>query len=619
MAPPGGSALVVDPNVYYEAAKKLTTLTDDINTAVTRDLLPGLTTSSKMGGNYPAVTGWNTAYHKHAGEVRTAVLAYAAALRHFGDVVNIAGYNWDAAEYNANTSTDKGAPPPHPVPSATNPLAANGFPEIPDPNGDNGAGVVITPNGQSPSSWTGAPNGRADALATAATAWDTFAYSHELVTSPTTLKAVHDTFSAVQAPEVPDILEALDALRGGAEQIGTVAKTLASETQSLHDNLIDARKELSAAAAGAFPSHPGAQVTTTTDNTSVRVSVDTTLSAVDVYNAENIFNTTAQNTTLFTVLSTIDYASHDFVAPNALSNLPKLKALKELPLIVESGNQDDNRTLVGELDRIATWETPAPTLTAADLRALDQYGPQMKSWATLAVKYGNEAGVDPRMALAMVLQEGAPLRTGLEGNLYSALQDPSTYHPNPNGPEAGILWDKARLDASGLGIDKHDAGNSIGLTNQKKGPFDEVKAKYPDQFKGQEWSDLVGNDDLAIKAAAYNLKMLNDDAASQATAAVKASQPLDQFLGSGYNAGGMVDRSLGVAARGDTFQPSEVEHGQSTLSITSRTRSCVAVGHTDENFCARQKSLVSAEPICPRGGDRRRSAGLWLSSIRGLA
>ncbi|MFE9324655.1 hypothetical protein ACIHDR_17430 [Nocardia sp. NPDC052278] len=553
--------------MYYEAGKKLTTLADDIDTAVTRDLVPGLTTSSGMGGNYPAVTGWNTAYRKHTGDVRTAVLAYAAALRHFSDVLNIAGYNWDAAEYNANTGNDKGAPPPHPVRVATNPLGANGFPEIPDPNGDNGAGVVIVPAGQSPSSWTGAPNGRADALDAAATAWDAFAYSHELVTSPTTLKAVHDSFSAVQAPEVPDILEAFDALRAGAEQISTVAKTLASETRSHHDNLVDARKQLSAAAAGAFPSHPDAQVTTTTDNTSVRVSVAAPLSGVDVYNAENIFNTTAHNTTLFTVLSTIDYASHDFVDPNALSSLPKLKALTEIPLLIESGNQNDNAALIGELDRIATWETPASTLTAADLSALDQYGPQMKSWATLAVKYGNEAGVDPRMVLAMVLQEGAPLRTGMEGSLYTALQDPSTYHPNPNGAEAGVLWDKARLEASGLGVDKHGAGNSIGLTNQKEAPFNEVKAKYPDQFKGKEWSDLVGNDDLAIRAAAYNLKMLNDDAASQATDAVKASQPLDQFLGSGYNAGGKWEHSLAVATGTDAFKSNEVEHGQSTLSV----------------------------------------------------
>lgn len=90
-----------------------------------------------------------------------------------------------------------------------------------------------------------------------------------------------------------------------------------------------------------------------------------------------------------------------------------------------------------------------------------------------------------------------------------------------------------------------------------------MKAKYPQQFEGQQWSDLAHNDDLAIKAAAYNLKMLDDDAASKATAAVRA----DQFLGSGYNAGGTVERSRDVAGGNHPFQSNEVEHGQSTVSV----------------------------------------------------
>ena len=567
IAPSDGSTLVVDPNVYYEAARNLIALTGDINTTLARDLVPRLTSSAGMGGNYPAVTSWNTTFHQQSGDVRTAVLAYAAALAHFSDVLNIAGYNWDTAEYNANSSKSKGAAPPHPALGTANAVGVNGFPEIPDPNGDNGAGVVIASAGQAPSSWTGAPNGRADALDVVAIAWNAFASSHELATSPTILHAVRDTFNGVQAPEVPHIVEALDALRGGAEQIATVAQALAARVREHHDDLIDARKELSAAAATAFPSHPGAQVTAQTDNTSVHVSVAAELSQVDVFNADDILNATAHNTRLFTTLTATISPSDDFMGSGALSNYPKLKALSELPLLAESGNQNDNTALHGEMDRIATWETPAATLTAANLSALDKYGPQMKNWAMLSVKYGNEAGVDPRMVLAMVLQEGAPLRTGLENKLYDDLDHPSSYQPNPNGPEAGILWDKTRLEASGFGVSKHGAGNSIGLTNQKQEPFDEVKSRYPEQFKGQKWSDLVGNDDLAIKAAAYNLKMLNDDSASQATPQVRASQDVNQFLGSGYNSGGIVARAQDVAQGNHPFRDSEVEHGKSTLSV----------------------------------------------------
>jgi len=571
--------LSIQPSVYYEAAQKLITLAAEITTAVTRDLTPRLTATAGMGGNYPAVAGWNTAYRTHSGDVRTAMLDCVAALQHYGNILNISGYNWEAAEYNANASQTKGQPPPPPAPAGSSPLGANSFPETPDPQGDNGAGVVIASEGQSPSSWTGAPNGRADALDTAATGWSTFANSSELTTAPATLQAVHETFDGVQAPEVPDIQEALDALRGGTDQIAAVAAALGSQTRNHYNNLIDARNLLSTTAAGAFPSHPGAQVTAKRDNTSVQVSVAANLSEVDVYNAENIFNTTAQTTALFTDFAATSGATDDFVGPTALSNTPKLNALTELPLIVASGNQNANTALVGELDKIAAWDTPTSALTTVNPSALDQYGPQMKSWAEMSVKYGNEAGVDPRMVLAMVLQEGGPLHSGLENNLYKDLQDPSTYDPRTtDGEQAAYAWDKARLQASQQGISKNGVGNSLGLTNQKEGPFNKVKAAYPDQFQGQQWSDLVGNDDLGIKAAAYNLKMLNDQAASHATVGMKLSQPPDQFLGSGYNAGGMVDRSLSVGEQqpvpdgkgGETiatFKSTEVEHGQSTVSV----------------------------------------------------
>lgn len=558
--------LDVNPNVYYEAAKKLSTLTEDINTAVARDLVPGLAAGLGMCGNYPAVASWNASYQRGVGEVRTAILAYAAALQHFSDILDIAGYNWDAAEYNANPSPGKGVPP-HPVLADTTPVAANSFPEAPNSSGDNGPGVVILAAGQNPSSWTGAPNGRADALEAAAKTWETFGFSQELLNSPAALRAVHDTFVGVQAPEVPDILEALLALQGGADEIGSVAQTLGFETRLHYDYLIEARADLSTAAAGAFPSHPSAQVMTVADNTSVRVSVNMELSAVDITNAQNILGTKARDTRLFGILSQIN-STTGIVDSDALSTLPKLQALMELPLLVESGNQNDNTALIGDLARIASWKTPAAGLTVADLSALDQYGPQMKNWAILAVKYGNEAGVDPRLVLAMALQEGAPLRTGLGTDLYSALQDPSTYKADPNGPLAGKAWDDARLLADRAGVDKgHGAGNSIGLTNQKKDPFNEAKTKYPIVFEGENWSDLAGNDELALKAAAYNLRILTDEAASQATPAVRESQELNQFLGSGYNAGGTLGRSLEVAEGRRGFEDEEVEHGQSTVSV----------------------------------------------------
>jgi hypothetical protein len=562
--------LTVDADIYYAAAKKLGTLAYEIITGVSRDLAPGLTISPGMGGNYPAVAPWCTAYLLHANEVRTVVQNYAEACHHFGDIINAAGYNWDTAEYTANRNPDKGAAPPHPVRAAANPAS---FPEIPVVSGENGVGATMAPAGQAESSWTGAPNGRADALEAAGTAWENFAYCQELMSAPSTLQAIRDSFNGVQAPEVPDIQEALDALRSAAEQIRTVAMALGSETRIHGDNLVDARQQLSTAATQAFPNQPGAQITTAVNNSSIRVSVSESVDTADIVGANAYLETTLRNSTLFAVLSKVGNDGHGFVSRDSLNSLPKLKGIIGLPLIVESGNQTDNEVLSTEWDNAATWTDPTTSLSAVDLSALDAYGPQMKTWAILSVKYGNEAGVDPRMVLAMALQEGAPLRSGLNKDFYKALEgDPSSYNPKWTGPGSGEAYDKARLEASQLGVDKgHGAGNSIGLTNQKEAPFNESKARYPDKFKDEEWADLVGNDDLALKAAAYNLKSLQDEAAAHATPEVRTGQTLNQFLSSGYNAGGTVDRSYNVATGHEGFNDgsngknNEVEHGASTV------------------------------------------------------
>lgn len=563
------SPLAVDANVYYEAAKKLTDLADEIGTAVTRDLAPGLTSTAGMGGNYPAVVAWCTAYYMHASELRTVVQTYAGALRHFGEILNSAGYNWDVAEYNADLNPDKGAAPSHPVRAGVGSGGGVSFPEIPVAIADNGAGMVITSAGQGANSRRGTPNGRADALATAGTAWHGFANSYELAGAGAALQAVRDSFTGVQAPAAPDIQDALAALRGGAEQIRTVATALASAVQAHRDNLVEARSHLASAAAGSFPDHLDAQVTATSDNTSVNISVAADLSADDIAEAEGLLDAAARGTTLFTVLGSIGVGNRGFVDSNALNSLATLKAINELPLLVETGNQDSNTALIDDLENMATWNTPPPTLTAVDLSALDAYGPQMKTWAMLSVQYGNEAGVDPRMVLAMALQEGAPLRSGLGSTFYEDLSGgPSTYHPREGGIGAGTMYDEFRKDTTDLREWQEGrpdgVGNSIGLTNMKEIQFDQIKQKYPSQFEGQEWSDLVGNDELALKATAYNLKLLTDDSASHATADVRASQPLNQFLSSSYNALGVVDRSRSVA-EGDTFTGHEVEHGSSTV------------------------------------------------------
>jgi hypothetical protein len=362
------------------------------------------------------------------------------------------------------------------------------------------------------------------------------------------------SFDGVQAPELPDIIEGLTALHAGSEDIVNAASAFATVTRAHHDDLVDVRAKF---VAGAFPLH---HVSTSTDNTSVHVSVDGDLSDADVYNADTTFRTTFNNSPLFGVL-----AKTDFIGPHAFSSLPKLKALAELPLLIESGNETDNTALHGELDTLAGWEPSSTTMIPANLSALDNLDPLTKMWATAAVKYGNQAGIDPRLVLAIVLNEGATRTHYGLGQPYDEF----------------FRWPGRSFRP-----------NSLGLTNMKEAQFNEVKKRYPDEFKGVNWGDLVGNDDLAIKSTSYNLTMLRDDAASQANPSVRLSQPLNQFLASGYNASGQTYRSLSIARDGDTFKANEADYG------------IRALGHYDD---AKWKTPLPA--TIPFSADHRMDSG----------
>jgi hypothetical protein len=100
----------------------------------------------------------------------------------------------------------------------------------------------------------------------------------------------------------------------------------------------------------------------------------------------------------------------------------------------------------------------------------------------------------------------------------------------------------------------------------------------------EDWKNLPGNDALALKAAAFNLKKLEEGAASQATPAVRNSETLQQFLGSGYNASGLLQRSQGVA------QGSRNSNRTKQITVTgrwipsrSRIRSSTAAEHISED------------------------------------
>ncbi|MGW5917549.1 polymorphic toxin type 37 domain-containing protein [Nocardia fluminea] len=171
----------ISPQSYDSAAKACYDLADKFET-VYNSLQTVLLETSAMAGGYQAVKAWSKAYDDRAGAVTLVATNFVRALQHFGDVLTAAGYNWKCAEYKANRDPNKGAPPSLP----------SGFPsELPyGPGIVNGVASSGTYSRGLETDWTElqdkvtalvsggeVPDGDTDKLASAATAWKTFAQS----------------------------------------------------------------------------------------------------------------------------------------------------------------------------------------------------------------------------------------------------------------------------------------------------------------------------------------------------------------------------------------------------------------------------------------------------------
>lgn len=553
MAPPGSNLIIVNPQTYYHAATTLTTLADEMHTAATT-LTATMPTTTQIGGNYTAADGWNRAYTTLTNDMRTAIIAHTGALTHFSDILNACGYNWDTAEYKANADPNKGSPPPTPQLGAANPIGPDSLPPVPTNPGFPGTGLTMrgNPGGDT---WDAAPNASATALDTAATAWRTFADNHDLSTAPTDLQQVHDSFDTIQAPEVTDIQAILANLRASSIGIQHGADILASALRDHASKIITARSQLIDAAPDAFPKHAG-QVSATSDDTSVTVTVNNEITDTDLNYAYTAFQNTANTTDLFSYLShcttgrdTFTTAASAGIDPRA--NLPKLKEINELGPVIESGDPTDNTALDTELANLGTWTTPAAHMTPADLSKLGNLDPRMQTWIAAAVKYGNQAGVDPRLVMAIVLNEGATRTLNNQGAPY----------------DYGI-----RLPGELLRDD------SLGLTNMKRATFNDVKNNHPDQFGNDDWSDLAASNDLAIKATAYKLKDIQDTYVNgkpenSAPTQLRNQSTLNEYLAASYNAGN--DATLGynnsqhIGDKGDQYAKRMDAHYQQADQMIS--------------------------------------------------
>jgi hypothetical protein len=121
------------------------------------------------------------------------------------------------------------------------------------------------------------------------------------------------------------------------------------------------------------------------------------------------------------------------------------------------------------VDMSPTWTGVPPVFTRRKDKDGNEVGGEdlghyESQWVLQSVRYGREAGVDPRLVLAVLYEEGAdspqPLRPGYDYGRW--LNNSVTQKPN---------------------------GNSLGLANMKEPTFNAVKSAFPKEFEGEEWSE----------------------------------------------------------------------------------------------------------------------------------
>jgi hypothetical protein len=129
---------------------------------------------------------------------------------------------------------------------------------------------------------------------------------------------------------------------------------------------------------------------------------------------------------------------------------------------------------------------------------IEPYDPA--DYASDAVKYGKQAGIDPQLLMAILYNE--------------------SYKPHDAATERA--WQKLKPTAS------------FGIANMHEAAFDETKQGR--DFAGRSWTELPDRPDLAIEAEAWFLHDLKAQLPPAADRSTSLTQ--DELLALGYNTGG---------------------------------------------------------------------------------
>ncbi|MBF6351960.1 hypothetical protein IU448_23510 [Nocardia flavorosea] len=506
MAPP----ILVDPEIYYMCARELLTEYGTIDNAVAQVLVPQLADTYGMGGNDHVAGNWNSEYRRVADHMIATLVSYGNALLTFSDMLNLAGYNWAVANYDADRNPNRGPQPAMPPPRVGQKMDAArvGIPDAqPAPYTTHDRGLTAQPAALADQlitelrqNNTQIPEGDTAALGRAAAAWQAFADHNACSGGGSRLQNLIGTFGPVRTPEAPDILDDLTILRDGANAVGAAAKGFATAVRGFETGLADFRSCLSGTVPGAFSD---AAAAASIHDAAVLIACSGEVSTESV------------RTGAATLAGAV--SGHDLYAVTAQPHFPDTDALPTIQAKLEEIAQSP----IDELANRATWNS-GPVRCTPKPEGQQDFGDaddRVKAWMQDAVEYGNKTGVDPRLVLTVLYNEGA-LRS--DSWIEETISDPyDAFRQLANAPR--------KLVDDGV-------GTSLGLANMKEDTFNKLKEIYPEEFAGVSWQQIATDDSLAIKALAFNLARLEPASAEDVDDNIVERYSHNEYLALSYNA-----------------------------------------------------------------------------------
>ncbi|WP_405164719.1 amidase domain-containing protein [Nocardia sp. NBC_01499] len=256
-----------------------------------------------------------------------------------------------------------------------------------------------------------------------------------------------------------------------------------------------------------------------------------------------------------------------------------------------------------DMSNEASWNAPAPKFDFNPKgHGADGFKPAEVRWAESAVDWGNEAGIDPRLVMATLFEEGAR---------------------NYEDSKAWRDHEQDRLDFNWVrkheptwswlphGLQGNPEGNSLGLTNIKEPVFDILKKEYPDKFGWRKWEDLATDQELDIEATAYVLKHYKDKYAASVSPEMRKSYSLNEFLAAAYNAAGEDEENIPIWLSNNRIGDVGTHHYKELMG--------------SDNWLAGQTVLASmytwaetGKPISASPDQPNSLLGSWLGAVGGV-